>query len=98
MTTFYILATLVAGVVVAYVAFLRREWFRIGVRTLNDLGVTAWVTDEALVLVRYAANEFVQNRTKRDYVVSQLVARGIPESTARIATEYAVKLAKNLSN
>ncbi len=96
MTTFYILTTLVAGVVVAYVVFLRREWFRIGVRTLNDLGVTAWVTDEALALVRYAADQFVRNNAKRDYVVSQLVARGIPESTARIATELAVKLAKNL--
>ena len=60
-------------------------------------GLTDDLLHTALVWVKVMAHknmESMDNREKREWVVGILVAKGIPESVARLATELAVHLAK----
>ena len=41
-----------------------------------------------------AAEEYADNDTRRAFVIRMLVARGVPESVARLAVELAVQLIK----
>lgn len=52
------------------------------------------VLGEALKWVKVAANKFVDNNEKREWVVKILIANGVPGPIARIAVELAVKLFK----
>ena len=44
---------------------------------------------------RVAIVQFTDNAQRREFVVQMLMARGIPESIARLATELAVQLLKH---
>jgi hypothetical protein len=63
--------------------------------------VQTYVTDEniqlALGWARVAASKYSDNATRREFVVSILVTRGVPENIARIAVEIAVGLLKKES-
>ena len=48
----------------------------------------------ALAFVREAAARYTDNAQRREWVVQQLQARGVPESIARLAVELAVRLFK----
>ena len=48
----------------------------------------------ALDWARVAAGKELDNAQRREFVVALLVARGIPESLARLATELAVQILK----
>lgn len=49
----------------------------------------------AMILVKHAASSFVDNPSRRTYVVEALMRRfGVPESTARLLTELAVHAVK----
>lgn len=60
--------------------------------------VDALVSDDVLKMAldwaRNAATQQLTNDARREFVVKLLVARGIPESIARLATELAVQLLK----
>lgn len=60
--------------------------------------VETYVTDEniemALAWARVAAAKFSSNDARREFVVSMLVSRGVPENIARLAVEIAVGLLK----
>jgi hypothetical protein len=60
-----------------------------GARGLDDALVAV-----ALDLAKAAAAQFESNVLRRDWVVAQLTARGIPESIARLAVELAVQAIK----
>lgn len=64
-----------------------------GAKGLTD----EWVK-EALSLVKVAATMFVDNASKREWVVAALVSRGVPESVARLALELSVQLFKKEVN
>lgn len=57
-------------------------------------GLTDAHVDSAVVLVKQAAAQFADNDTRREWVVSALVAAGLKESLARIAVELAVQIWK----
>lgn len=57
-------------------------------------GLTDALVQLALTFVTQAAQSFVDNAAKREWVVAQLVARHVPESIARLAVELAVQLYK----
>lgn len=52
-------------------------------------GLTEDVVQLALVWVRVAATKFTDNAQRREYVVSILVAKHVPEYIARLAVELA---------
>ena len=56
--------------------------------------VSEYDLDLALHFVREAATKYVDNTQRREWAVSQLMRRGIPESIARLAVELAVQLIK----
>ena len=58
----------------------------------KQTGLTDELVKVALVWVRVAADKFVSDGEKREFVVEILVNKGVPESTARIAVEFAFKL------
>lgn len=57
-------------------------------------GLTDDLVQLALKWVRQVADQTVEKAEKREIVVKVLVARGVPESIARIATELAYQLWK----
>jgi hypothetical protein len=57
-------------------------------------GLTKQLIEQAKELAKEAAAKFVDNAQRREWVVAQLVARGIPESIARLAVELAVSILK----
>lgn len=66
-------------------------------RALNaavESGLTDEVVHTAYQWAKVAANKFVDNAEKREFVVRMLVAKGVPESLARLATELGVRLLK----
>ena len=69
-------------------AFLRRA-----LRSVNDV-----VSDDLLKMAvdwaRLAVEKGLTNDTSREFVVKMIMARGISESVARLATELAVQLLK----
>lgn len=72
---------------------------KIGSALKRGLGfVEKYVTDEnielALGWARVAASKYADNTTRREFVVSILMTRGVPENIARIAVEIAVGLLK----
>ena len=73
----------------------------VGTVIRNALGVAAGrgLTDalvkEALSWVKVAAGKELDNSARREFVVAILVAKGIPESVARLAVELAVQIAKH---
>lgn len=70
-------------------ALLKRAFEAAEASGLNDKVVAI-----AEPLVREAAERFVENTQRREWVVAMLVAKGIPESIARLAVELAVQLVK----
>ncbi len=58
-------------------------------------GLTAEVMTLAVGYVRNAAESNVNDAQKREIVVRLLVARGVPESIARLAVELAYQLVKH---
>ena len=60
--------------------------------------VEKYVTEEniqqALSLALIAASKFDTTEERREWVIKTLVARGVPESIARLALELAVQLIK----
>ncbi len=62
--------------------------------TAGGRGLTDEVLSIALTWARVAANKAMDNAAKREFVVEILVARGIPESIARLAVELAVQVLK----
>ena len=67
-------------------------------RIAQERGLTDEIVGIALRFVRVAADRYVDNAAKREWVVKVLVARGIPESVARIAVELAVQVYKKERN
>lgn len=57
-------------------------------------GLTDQIVQLALTFVKEAAVKFADNTERREWVVAQLVAKGIPESLARLGVELAVQLLK----
>ena len=60
----------------------------------KSAGLSDALVDQALLLARVAGEKFVDNRDRREWVTAVLVARGVPESLARLALELAVQLMK----
>ena len=60
----------------------------------QERGLTDDLIQMALGFVSQAAGELTDNDARREWVVQQLVQRGIPESIARLAVELAVQLFK----
>jgi hypothetical protein len=60
--------------------------------------VQTYATEEnielALGWVRVAANKFSDNAARREFVVSILINRGLPENVARMLVEIAVGMLK----
>ena len=72
---------------------------RIGVLVKKALGLVEELVSEqtlalAVVWVRVAAGKFLDNAKRREFVVEILMARGVPESVARLAVELAVRIVK----
>jgi hypothetical protein len=57
-------------------------------------GLTKQLIEQAKELAKEAAAKFADNAQRREWVVARLVARGIPESIARLAVELAVSAIK----
>lgn len=57
-------------------------------------GLSEEVLKLAVSWVKVAARKELDNTQRREFVVSILVNRGVPESIARLATELAVQLIK----
>lgn len=57
-------------------------------------GLSDELVQMALPFVRAAAAQFTDNAQRREFVVGVLVAKGIPESIARLTVELAVQLIK----
>ncbi len=70
--------------------FLKKGW-----SLMQASGLTDEIVGIALNWVRVAESKYVDNAEKREYVVSILKARGIPEGVARGAVELAVKILKD---
>lgn len=63
-------------------------------RAAQESGLTDELLKWALELAKQAAKNFTDNASRREWVVSALVAKGAPESVARFAVESAVQLIK----
>jgi len=57
-------------------------------------GLTDRLMADTLTLARVAVGKFTEDAERREWVVSILVSRGVPESIARFAVEAAVQLLK----
>lgn len=57
-------------------------------------GVTDPLAKLAVSYAKTAATKFVDNAQRREWVVAQLMSRGVPESLARVLTELAVQFIK----
>ena len=64
------------------------------VRYADSAGLDDALISTALSWVKVAAAKFTDNSERREFVVKMLLARGIPESVARLALELAVRLYK----
>jgi hypothetical protein len=75
--------------------FFRRlgTWLKKALTVVSDV-VGDDTVKMALDWVRVAAEKELDNAARREFVVKMLMARGIPESIARLATELAVQLLK----
>lgn len=60
----------------------------------QERGLTDDLIQLALQFVTKAAVDLPDNDARREWVIQQLVARGVPESIARLAVELAVQLFK----
>lgn len=61
----------------------------------NLHGLTDAIVSEALKYVEEAAATVMDNEQKREYVITRLVAKGVPEFVARLAVELAVAAYKS---
>lgn len=59
-----------------------------------EKGLTDELVKLALGFVREAADKLVNNTEKREYIVRELMNRGVPESLSRLAVELAVMIYK----
>lgn len=81
-------------------SFLKRvfSWVKAKIRAEFTDANLRELTDEAvhiaLVWIRVAATKYADNVQKREWVVSILVARGFPESVARLSVELAYQIFK----
>ena len=75
--------------------FFRRfgAWMTLTFRFAQTI-VPKDVLQMAVAWARVAAEKFTDNAKRREFVVQMLMARGIPESVARLAVELAVQLTK----
>jgi hypothetical protein len=60
----------------------------------QESGLDDQVVSQALYWVRIAAEKYVDNADRREWVVKILAGRGVPESVARIAVEFAYQIYK----
>lgn len=58
-------------------------------------GLTDAVLEKAIDYVRRAEQDFASNSVRREWVVTQLIKIGVPESIARLAVELAVQTIKS---
>jgi hypothetical protein len=68
-----------------------------GLSAAKDNGLDDALVESVLPLVREAAILFLDNAERRNYVIKILVAKGVPESVARIALELALQIIKKES-
>ena len=66
-----------------------------GLKTAHQRGLDEKVVELALQWAKVAAEKFVENADRREFVVKMLTTKGIPESVARLAVEIAVQLIKS---
>lgn len=64
-------------------------------KAAKDSGLTDAVIHQALPFIHQASEKFVDNTARREWVVSELMAIGVPEGVARIATQLAYNLYKS---
>lgn len=64
-------------------------------RFAESRGLTDEIADLALTLVTKAQVQFTDNAARREWVVSELVKKGLPESVARLAVEAGVQAFKH---
>lgn len=72
-------------------------WIKKGLVAAVGAGLTDEIVKAALGWVKVAADRFVDNGEKREFVVRMLTTRGIPEGVARLAVELAVQIYKKES-
>ncbi len=63
-----------------------------GIKAAAEHGLSDQVIGIALYLVKEAAVKFADSSERREWCVAQLVAKGIPESLARLGVELAYQL------
>ena len=61
-------------------------------RYAKEAGLTDAIVQQALPYIRMASAKYVDNVQRREWVVTALVVKGVPEGVARIAVELAYKL------
>lgn len=61
-----------------------------GLKHAKDLGLNDELMEKALALVKTAAGQDTSKSDKREWVVSVLMAGGVPQPLARLAVELAV--------
>jgi|SRR3990167_10760861 len=66
-----------------------------GFKFAVDHGLTDQIIAIALPYVRLASTKYVDNKDKREWVISELAKHNVPEGISRIALELALKLYKD---
>lgn len=61
---------------------------------VKSTGITDALMKLGIAYAKEAALKFTDNTQRREWVVQQLVTRGIPESVARLIVELAVQFIK----
>lgn len=69
-------------------------WLRRALSAATANGLTDEIVRDAYWLVKEAATRAMENEQARGWVLSQLVAKGIPESIARTSLELALQILK----
>lgn len=63
-------------------------------RAATDAGLTDDVIALALPYIKEASSKYIETSARREWVVAQLVSRGVPEGISRIAVELGYRLYK----
>lgn len=70
-----------------------------GLKLAVDSGLKDEVVKQAVIWVKTeATNQVLDNEQRREFVVKALMKQGASESTARLATELAVKIVRQELN
>mgnify|MGYP001609268981 CR=1 FL=1 len=65
-----------------------------GLHLAKDAGLTDEIIQIAIPYIKQASIKYIDNTNRREWVVAVLMARGLPESVARLATELAYRIYK----